>query len=401
MALSKMKSFFFIFCALFLALTVMAFPKTAYEASLSGLEMWWDVVFPSLLPFFIISEILIGLGFVSFLGTMLEPFMRPLFRVPGTGGFVFAMGLASGYPAGAKLTVRLRQERQMSAIEAERLAAFTNFSNPLFMFGAVAVGFFHEPQLGLLLAVSHYLGNICVGFCMRFYGTSSETSQIGKKVSLRTSFERFQQEQSLRAQPFGLLLGEAVRSSISTLLMIGGFIILFSVLNQMLEIVHVNAILARFFAFILHFFGLPPELGNALVAGLFEITNGSQKASEVETALHFKVVVTSFILAFGGFSIQAQVASIFAESDLRFKPFFLARLLHGFFAAGFSILLWKPLYLERTTGALPPAIEAFASGETIGILSESWSWLVENGSLITLFALLLYMSMMIKIPARH
>lgn len=92
--------------------------------------------------FFIVSEILIGFGVVHFLGVLLEPFMRPLFKVPGIGGFVWAMGMASGYPAGAKLTARLRQQQQLSAIEAERLVSFTNSSNPLFIFGAISVGFF-------------------------------------------------------------------------------------------------------------------------------------------------------------------------------------------------------------------------------------------------------------------
>ena len=78
--------------------------------------------------------------------------MKPLFRVPGVGGFAWAMGMASGNPAGAKISSRLRQEGQVSKIEAERLAAFTNSSNPLFIFGAVSVGFFNNPKLGIVLA---------------------------------------------------------------------------------------------------------------------------------------------------------------------------------------------------------------------------------------------------------
>ena len=91
---------------------------------------------------FILSELLIGFGIVKFVGLLLEPFMRPIFRVPGVGGFVLAMGMASGNPAGAKLTARLRQDKQISRVEAERLVSFTNSSNPLFIFAAVAVGFF-------------------------------------------------------------------------------------------------------------------------------------------------------------------------------------------------------------------------------------------------------------------
>ena len=129
-----------------MALSLIVFPQESVSASIRGLNMWWEIVFPSLFPFFVISEMLIGFGVVKFIGVLLEPLMRPLFRVPGVGGFAWAMGLASGNPAGAKLTARLRQEKQITRIEAERLVAFTNSSSPLFIFGAVAVGFFHNAK---------------------------------------------------------------------------------------------------------------------------------------------------------------------------------------------------------------------------------------------------------------
>ncbi|MEH6856347.1 nucleoside recognition domain-containing protein, partial [Priestia megaterium] len=138
-----------------LAIALIVYPKEALEGSVRGLNTWWKVVFPSLLPFFIVSEMLIGFGVVKFIGILLEPFMRPLFRVPGVGGFALAMGMASGFPSGAKITSRLRQEKQLTAIEAERLVSFTNSSNPIFIFGAVAVGFFHNPAVGIILALSH------------------------------------------------------------------------------------------------------------------------------------------------------------------------------------------------------------------------------------------------------
>ncbi|MFP3489981.1 sporulation integral membrane protein YlbJ, partial [Staphylococcus sp. SIMBA_130] len=78
---------------------------------------------------------------------------------------------------------------------------------------------------------------------------------------------------------------------------------------------------------------LSPELDIPLLSGMFEITLGSRLASESSTTLLAQAIVTSFILAFNGFSVQAQVASILADTDIRFKPFFFARLLHGFFAA--------------------------------------------------------------------
>lgn len=62
-----------------------------------------------------------------------------------------------------------------------------------------------------------------------------------------------------------------------------------------------------------------------------------------------KIIVVSFILGFNGFSIQAQVASIIAPTDIRFSPYFFARILHGVFASILTVILYKPLYLNRTS----------------------------------------------------
>ncbi|MBP3952144.1 sporulation integral membrane protein YlbJ [Bacillus suaedae] len=399
MTFSTTKTFILALVSLLLAASLMIFPKEALEASIRGMQMWWEVVFPSLLPFFIVSELLIGFGVVSLIGALLEPLMRPLFRVPGVGGFVWAMGLASGYPAGAKLTARLRQEKKLTKIEAERLVSFTNSSNPLFIFGAIAVGFFHDATLGLLLALSHYFGNIVVGIMMRFHGYNQEkeTSNNASSKGLKQAFKLLHEERIRDGRPIGQLLGDAVQSSVRTLLMIGGFVILFSVLNKILSLIGITSILASFFSIILTFFQLPSDLSLPLISGIFEITLGAQMASEVDTTLLEKVIVTSFFLAFSGFSVQAQVASILAETDIRFKPFFIARLFHGLFAALFALVLWKPLYLNQTEttetwGSMP----AFLAEGSNHWLSTIWLNLVEFGPLFTLVMLLTYLYLLSK-----
>lgn len=391
------KTFFLALFSILLAASLMLFPKEALEASIRGMQMWWDVVFPSLLPFFIVSELLIGFGVVTFIGALLEPLMRPLFRVPGVGGFVWAMGLASGNPAGAKITARLRQEKKVTRIEAERLVCFTNSSNPLFIFGAIAVGFFHNAALGIVLALAHYLGNISVGLLMRFYGREEEAAISSERLpfnGLNHALKLLHDERIRDGRPIGKLLGDAVNSSIRTLLMIGGFIILFSVLNKILSLVGITAILASFFSIILTFFRLPNDLSIPLVSGLFEITLGAQMVSQTTTAhLLEQVIVTSFFLAFSGFSIQAQVASILAETDIRFKPFFIARLLHGFFAAFFAFLLWKPLYVnQQTAGEDWTVLPVFLREQSSTWFQSAWGIVVEYGSAFTLIMLILFIT---------
>src|SRR5262245_3465000 len=91
-------------CALLIILLMAMFPAQTLESSLRGLSIWWQVLFPALFPFFVISELLLGFGIVHFFGKLLDPLMRPLFRLPGIGSFVVTMGYVSGYPVGARLT---------------------------------------------------------------------------------------------------------------------------------------------------------------------------------------------------------------------------------------------------------------------------------------------------------
>src|SRR5690554_5908545 len=166
------RSFLFVTAGFFLLFTIalMVFPGEGLAAAEEGLKIFWEIVLPSLLPFFVLTEILLRLGVVHFFGVILEPLMRPLFNVPGAGAFALSMGLAAGYPMDAVITGKFRRLGLCSRVEGERLLAFTNTADPLFMFGAVAVGMFGRPELGIIIALAHYLSAFSVGFLFRFYG---------------------------------------------------------------------------------------------------------------------------------------------------------------------------------------------------------------------------------------
>lgn len=95
------------------SLAVAIFPKESFNSALDGLKLWFNVVFPSLLPFFIGSQLLVDLGIVSFIGSLLEPVMRPLFNVPGCGSFSFLISITSGYPIGSKIVADLYQKKNV------------------------------------------------------------------------------------------------------------------------------------------------------------------------------------------------------------------------------------------------------------------------------------------------
>lgn len=393
---SRLKTIILATAAVVLAISLISFPAEALEASKKGLNTWWKIVFPSLLPFFIVAELLIGFGVVKFIGELFEPLMRPIFRVPGVGGFVWAMGMASGNPAGAKFTVRMRQEKQITRIEGERLVAFTSGANPLFIFGAVAVGFFQNAGLGIIFAIAHYAANILVGLIMRFYGKSDIQEEEKSSFSIKSALRSLHRTRIQDKRPIGKLLGDAVISSIQTLLMIGGFIILFSVINRLLSILFITDFLAWFVKWFFSLILIPGSLSIPFISGLFEMTIGSQMVSETANiTLLQQAIVVSFLLAFGGFSIQAQVASLLAQSDLRFMPFLIARFMQGIFASIITILIWEPIYERQIAvyGSETIPVFTFFTGDHF---TRSLEFITILGPLITIGALLVYSFIYLK-----
>lgn len=345
-----------------IAIYMIIYPQVAFKAALRGLNTWWNIVFPALLPFFVISEIFMGLGLVNFLGVLLEPIMRPVFNLPGSSAFAVAVGYTSGAPIGAVLTAKLRKQNLCSKEEASHLMAFTNNASPLFLFGAVAVGMFNNPALGSIIAGAHYLANLTVGLILRFHG-NRKSSQAGFKKSqnkqiLIKAFRALYHAHSTDGRPIGKLLGDAVKNSVQTLLLIGGFIIIFSVIIEILNQLGFLAILAKIFSLVLADLNIEPNLYHALACGFVEMTIGTKIVSETIASLEHKLLVTSLILGWLGLSVHAQAISMVADTDIDIKPYLFGRILHSALAGFWLIILLKFKGLTPTTGTRPVLFQA-------------------------------------------
>ena len=348
--------------AVLTTILVIIFSEEAFNAALEGLKVWWDIVFPSLLPFFIIAEILMGLGVVHFMGALLEPLMRPLFRVPGVGAFAMAMGLASGYPIGAKITASLRRKNLCNKVEGERLVSFTNTADPLFMIGAVAVGMFHRADLGIIIAAAHYISSLILGFILRFYkGDSRESRVMEKRYKQNIFFYALTELIEARkndGRSLGELLGDSIKESISTLLLVGGFIILFSVITRIFIVTGFIGMISNLLLYLLSPLGISQAMVLPLFSGFFEITNGTNLSSQAQAPLLHQVMIANAIIAWSGLSVHAQVATMLNGTDIKLKPYIFARILHSILAGGITVLLFIP-YSQKIEPTFMPLLESF------------------------------------------
>lgn len=326
------------------AAAMVIWPQDIFQAASTGLAVWLEILIPALLPFFLISNLLMGLGVVPALGVLLEPLMRPLFNLPGPSALVVAIGYSTGAPAAAQFTAQLYREGLCNAGEAARLVAFTTNASPLFILGAVAVGMYGSPELGRTLAGSHYLANLILGLLWRFWpDKNTHLSGWGANLSpwqllrqARTALLRARRDDS---RPAGRILGEAINASFRTLITVGGFVILFAVVIEILDLLGIIAAISAGLAIPLGWIGLNAGLADALARGLFEMTMGVKAAAGSNAPLADQVLATSLILGWAGLSIYAQVASVLDHTPISLLPFLLTRAGHSLLAALLALLM--------------------------------------------------------------
>lgn len=177
----SLKNLFFPVLFVLFILCLLTFSNSNLQAAKSGIALWANSVLPSLLPFFIATELLSHTNVISILGKVFGKLMRPLFCVPGEGAFAFIMGIISGYPTGAKIVIDFRKQGICTKAEAERLLAFTNNSGPLFIVGTIGISLFTNTTTGFLLLITHILACITVGILFRFWKKNDIPSSSHEK----------------------------------------------------------------------------------------------------------------------------------------------------------------------------------------------------------------------------
>lgn len=354
----KLKNFLIIGLVLFLIVSIIIYPKDSVDAALKGVEIWIFVIIPSLLPFIVGADLLIKLGLVDFVGVLLEPIMYPLFKVSGKGSFVFAMSVTSGYPVGANLISNLRKENSITKVEAQRLISFCSTSGPLFVIATVSVGMLQNAETGPLLLISHYLGAISVGFIFRFYSSdnsiqlsSVKTNYLKKCLNTLFSFK------DRKFKPLTILINNSITSSFNSIVIVGGFIIIYSVVIKILSITNVTNYVSNFLISVLPI-NLDFSLLNSFLSGLIELTNGCQGVSNLSLDIIVKLCAISFLIGWGGLSVHSQAMSFLSDIDISKSLYLVSKVLHGIFSSIYTYLFYILFFKNKIDSVSASTIPA-------------------------------------------
>lgn len=347
------------FLAVLVVICVVYAPGEAFKASGEGLAIWWRIVFPALLPFIVLSQMLIASGFAHGLGALLEPFTRRALGLPGSFGWVLPLGMTAGFPAAAEAAVTLHKQGKVTAREAERLAAAAHFCSPMLLVVVIGAGFLSRPEVGLLLLAVHWIAGLAAGVTLQLVFPDRSKSAVSPPVKpaarpresiLRLAMRRMEEARREDGRSFGKLLGDAVASGVQTLMIIGGYMLIFAV------VIHV--ILLAF----------PNQTMAVAVKSALEVHLGSYALSGLAPSLPpaLSASLLGAVLGWSGLCAYLQVRAILGPAGIGERSFLLSRLLHAAYAYVLTLLLWKPV-----TRWLPSVLPAFGGSEASPIGSDT------------------------------
>ncbi|MDO4543552.1 MAG: hypothetical protein Q4C01_03275 [Clostridia bacterium] len=290
-----MKKLHLIFPILF-CLSLLLFPSAALKGARVGISLWWERVFPALLPFLLCCSLMKKLGFLSLFSSS-----RRLRLLP-----VVIFGALSGYPAGAVMLSSYVEQGTLCSKEAQTMSYITNLCSPAFLMTILSLGLFENKRVFFPLLTAHILTLLIFALLIK----------LPSPAPLVT--------------PPNVKLPEAITSSIGEtmlqLLKIGGCIALCSVLSELLfSVLRVeNPLLC------------------AIIGGCIELTYGCNALLATALPLRYQLALAGFFTAFGGLSIALQ-SLCFLKMDSTPRYLFV-KFLMGL-CTGLVCYLITPLFL--------------------------------------------------------
>lgn len=300
-----MKKIMGVFFFVFLTFCMLTNSSLSLAYAALGLRLWYEKMVPVLFPFMVLSGTLIRMGLVESLIRPIRPFFGKLFRISDPAVYTILMGFLCGFPMGARTTAEFRNRQELSVSEGQFLLAFCNNFGPVYFLGFVL------PLLHRTLKLPYLIGMygipVIYGLFLRYtvyrmrLKDTSMVSQPVTKSTVRTSLPD--------------ALDDAVNAAGLSILQLGGYMIIFNLLN----------LLPGLFLRQSH-----------LLAPLLEITGGLQMLADRYP------LYTLLLLPFGGLSCIAQTAGCIRNTGLSLKKYIIHKLVLTLLTA-FYYLGWRLL----------------------------------------------------------
>lgn len=286
---------------LFLILILLVlFPKICISGATRGLLLWFNTVLPTLFPFFLVTRLILSLNLIP----------RSL-----SGFYPVMTGLIAGYPTGAATISELIKSGQININQGQLLMIISNNASPGFLIGIAGCICSDVPSGQYYIWFSTILSSAVITL---LFSTKYLKKHSGSLDTQNTTINEINKPKKNNTA-FLSTLEDTMFECFRLLVLIGGYIIIFS-------------ILADFSSLVVSGF-----LPHSIIAGIFEITTGITMIASDTTGLPviIKGTAAAALCGFGGVSALLQTSGVIRDSGLSLSKYTLHKLLCG--AAGGAI----------------------------------------------------------------
>ncbi len=286
-----MKQFVLIISLLF---TLLIFHNETVTGTQSGLLLWYQVLIPSLLPFILVTNALSETNAYQAAAARFQKLC------PGRIYEIMAIFLGNlcGYPIGGKIINDFVNNRYITVDTANRILSLSSQASPMFLIGYVHM---HIIKRQLPLPI----------FLISIYLPTFILSLIQKKSKQEINIKN-------NSSPHSLCITDTFLHAVQTMVMIGMYVIIFSILLSILLPVCKNTL-------------------SSFILSFLEITTGLKLMCALPLPSDLKLSCLCALSAFGGLCSMFQIRGVLTFPGAGIKKYLLDKLL---LSAGTFFIIW-------------------------------------------------------------
>lgn len=309
---SSFTTILFTLLAIYLTYLLLRYPARSLEFASVGMLLWFQKMIPALLPFMIISGVMVRMNLTERFARLFHPLFHLIWGTSVNGSYVILMGMLCGFPMGARVIGELCCAGKLSEKEGSFLLAFCNNIGPIYFISFVMSTLsLSDNYLPFLIM---YGVPLLYGFVLRILFGLHNTYESPIPALAHTP-------------PLLSAIDDSIVSGLIGIGRLGGYMILFNLLNIMF----------------IPFSSLPDGF-MSFCNCMLEITSG---ISRVGIKGLYMILI---ILPFGGFSCMAQTYSMIKDTNLSVSEYFIHKCIQSFITA----VLYFGLYYFNAASAYIP-----------------------------------------------
>lgn len=340
-----------IICSILIVQIITA-PKLCIDGVIMGSSLFFYKVFPSLFSFLVVCNIILCYDGINIYSKLIGKILCKPLKLPVNCSFVVIISMLCGYPLGAKYACELYEKNIIDSFTCERLLNIASNASPIFIVGSVGISMLKNSFIGYILLLSNFLSCIVMGLLL----------PAGK------SYKNYDSNKTHNYvhENMGTSIKKSIENSLTTCISIGGFIIMFSVIDNILK--H-NLLFHSLVYRISNIIGIPKDIVEGTLLGVIEMTNGCNLISSSAASITLKLIIIGFLFTFSGICIIFQVYSFTYKFKISMKKYVIGKVLQGTICSIISFLLYNLSFHKLSTQTFLPNYKITGNLSNVFILT--------------------------------